>query len=459
MNINSTIAAIATPPGNGGIAIIRISGEKSIEIADKIFQGKKKISEMNTHTIQYGHVVDPNSHLIVDEVLVSVMKKPHSYTGEDVVEVNCHGGYTVAREVLIKTIQAGAAMAEAGEFTKRAFFHHRIDLAQAEAIIDIITAKNKEAVQGAVNQLGGALSEKINQIRDQLIQLMAAVQAEADFPEEGISGINESTIAVELSTGKKKLKELLETAETGKLIREGIATIIIGKPNVGKSSLLNALLGENRAIVTDLPGTTRDTIEEYLDIGGITLKLVDTAGIRETENTVEQIGVTRAKEKMEEADLILFVVDSSTEPTEEDKKILSLIHKQNCIFIMNKEDKIKKEIVENYEKMAGEYPIIYTSAKNGTGIGQIKKLIKERFHLGKIQSKQEVMLTNVRHIEAISHALEAICSAEETLLAKMPVDCLFIDLMTAIEQLGSVTGMSVDEEVVNRIFRDFCVGK
>ena len=429
---NNTIAAIATPIGTGGIGIIRISGENALKIASRVFISKNKsdVLSYKTHTLHFGAVVNSQGKTI-DQALLSYMKAPHSYTGEDVVELSCHGGITCVKQVLEQVLAQGASLAGRGEFTKRAFLNGKMDLSQAEAVIDIINSKNEKALSSAVNQLEGTLSHKINSLRDKLVMVMAYIEAETDFPEDDISGLSED---------------------------QGISTAIVGRPNVGKSSLLNALLGETRAIVTDIPGTTRDIIEEYLNLGNITLRLIDTAGIRNTEDTVEQIGVNLALSRAEAAQLVLFVGDLSLIPSSEDKEILEKIKDKPHIMVLNKSDKELGGAFENYSELS-PCKKVKISAKNLLGVEELTKEIEELFEVGEIQEDDSLILTNLRHIESITSAKASVSRALEEIKAGMPADMLYIDIFDALSSLGEVVGMTVSEEVVDKVFEKFCVGK
>ncbi|MBQ3053511.1 MAG: tRNA uridine-5-carboxymethylaminomethyl(34) synthesis GTPase MnmE [Clostridia bacterium] len=456
---NNTIAAIATPIGTGGIGIIRISGENALKIASRVFISKNKsdVLSYKTHTLHFGAVVNSQGKTI-DQALLSYMKAPHSYTGEDVVELSCHGGITCVKQVLEQVLAQGASLAGRGEFTKRAFLNGKMDLSQAEAVIDIINSKNEKALSSAVNQLEGTLSHKINSLRDKLVMVMAYIEAETDFPEDDISGLSEDQVIKNLEEVLEGLSNLLHTAHKGRLIREGISTAIVGRPNVGKSSLLNALLGETRAIVTDIPGTTRDIIEEYLNLGNITLRLIDTAGIRNTEDTVEQIGVNLALSRAEAAQLVLFVGDLSLIPSSEDKEILEKIKDKPHIMVLNKSDKELGDAFENYSALS-PCKKVKISAKNLLGVEELTKEIEELFHLGEIQEDDSLILTNLRHIESITSAKASVSRALEEIKAGMPADMLYIDIFDALSSLGEVVGMTVSEEVVDKVFEKFCVGK
>lgn len=457
--MRDTICAIATGATNAGISIIRISGEDSIKIADKIFVAKKqgkKLTDVNSHTLHYGNIVYDNE--IIDEVLVSVMKAPYSYTAENVVEINCHGGMIVTRKVLEAVLKSGARISEPGEFTKRAFLNGRIDLSQAEAVIDIINASNNDAVRNSVGQLSGKLREKINELRSKILRDTAFIEAALDDPEhislEGFTDELSENVEFEIA----KIQNLLSTFSNGKLIKDGIKTVILGKPNAGKSTLLNTLSGTERAIVTDIPGTTRDTIEEIISINGITLRIVDTAGIRETEDTVEKIGVDKALSEIDSADLILFVSDASSELDENDKKILSLIDGKPAIVLLNKSD---KNIVVSQEEMTKNtsLPIISISAKEQTGIDKISESIREMFSLGQIGKKEEIYITSLRHKEKLDEALNCLCEVKRSIENDMPEDFYSIDLLGAYKALGEILGEEIEDDLADKIFSEFCMGK
>lgn len=453
-----TIAAIATALGEGGIAIIRVSGNKALEIVNKIFRGinGKDLLDIKPYTMRYGHMIDENNE-IIDEVIVSFMKGPRSFTAEDTVEINCHGGIVATNKVLQNVIKAGARLAEPGEFTKRAFLNGRIDLSQAEAVMDIITAKTELSMKSAMTQSQGRLSTEINNLRKEALDILALIEYAVDFTEDDEEP--DETIPVKVKedviTLRSKVNNLIDTADEGKLIRDGLSMVIVGKPNVGKSSLLNALLNEKRAIVTNIAGTTRDVIEEYINLDGIPVRLVDTAGIRETEDVVEKIGVEKSKEKINEADLVILMLDTSRELDEEDKEIIDYIKDRKYIVLLNKVDldrKLSSEIVDNLENK------IELSAKTGFGIDDLKSKIKDLFFNGSIDA-ESVMVTNTRHKEALYRASENLDGALNGLNNNEFLDLVSIYVTSALRALGEITGAELEEDLVNKIFAEFCCGK
>ncbi len=452
---NNTIAAIATPHGTGGISVIRVSGSESIDICDKVFKAKsnKKLRNAKTHTIHYGNIVADGKN--IDEVLVSVMRAPNTFTREDTVEINCHGGLVVTEKVLLSVISAGATLASAGEFTKRAFLNGRIDLSQAEAVIDIINSPSSLALSVAANQLGGALSSDINLLRDKVLEILAQINVTIDYPEEDIDDVEKSALISDLEAVKLKISELLDTSHRGKLIRDGINTVICGKPNVGKSSILNLLARDARAIVTDIAGTTRDVIEERITIGNAVLNVYDTAGIRDTSDTIESLGIDKSKECIKNAELVLFVADSFSGISKEDREIFENLDKKNIIVILNKSD------IGNLESdnMFDGYPIVKLSAKTGDGLDKLSAFIEEMFNLGKISAGDNSAITNIRHKEALTFALSSVSSAIDALNNFVPYDIVSIDLTDCASHLGEITGKTVSDEVVDKIFARFCLGK
>ena len=454
-----TIAAIATAMGNSGIGIVRISGDAAIEIADKIFRtknGKLKIRDAATHTIHYGYVYDQGEW--IDEVLLMLMKGPKSFTAEDTVEIDCHGGMLVTRRVLEAALKAGARLAEPGEFTKRAFLNGRIDLTQAEAVMDVIHAKNEYALKSSVGQLRGSVSKKIKELRGKLIYEIAFIESALDDPEHiSLDGYGEKLLE-RMKDMEGELKRLVQSSSNGRVISEGIKTVILGKPNAGKSSLMNVLVGEDRAIVTDIAGTTRDILEEHIYLQGISLNVIDTAGIRSTDDVVEKIGVERAMEAAKEADLIIYVVDASRGLDENDFRIMEFIKDKKAVVLLNKSD--LEPIVSSEEiKEKSNHAVIPISAKEETGIDRLEEEIKALFYEGKIDFNDQVLITNVRHAQALKEALDSVQMVEKSIEDGMPEDFFSIDLMNAYEKLGLIIGEAVEDDLVNEIFSKFCLGK
>lgn len=454
-----TIAAIATAMSNSGIGIVRISGDEALEVADRIFRPKKgsrKVSDMETHTIHYGYVVDGEE--VVDEVMLLIMKAPRSYTCEDTIEIDCHGGVLVMKKILETVLKYGARPAEPGEFTKRAFLNGRIDLSQAESVIDVINAQNELALKSSVSQLQGAVLEKIKDIRVVVLHEIAFIESALDDPEHvSLDGYPEQLRGI-MSDAHSKVKKLLDSSDNGKMLKEGINTAIVGKPNAGKSSLLNILVGEERAIVTEIAGTTRDILQEQIQIGGIGLNVIDTAGIRDTEDIVEKIGVNKSREYIEKADLIIYVVDSSTELDENDQEIIEAIQDKKAIVLLNKSDlDAKTDAAILQERL--DKPILSISAKNNTGIHELEKLIEEMFFSGKLSFNDEVYITNIRQKNALAEAESSLKMVLQSIDDGMPEDFFTIDMMNAYEVLGTIIGESVGEDLVNEIFSKFCMGK
>ena len=454
-----TIAAISTAMSNSGIGIIRISGPEAFDVADRIYRSKKgikKLKEQPSHTIHYGYIADGDE--IIDEVLVMLMRGPHSFTAEDTVEVNCHGGVLAMKKVLETVIKYGARPAEPGEFTKRAFLNGRLDLSQAEAVMDIIQAKNQYALQSSISQLKGSVLRPIKELREEILYQIAFIESALDDPEHiSLEGYPEK-LAEKTDKWIEKTGALIDSFDNGRIVKEGINTVIVGKPNAGKSSLMNVLVGEDRAIVTDIAGTTRDTLEEQIFFGGISLNVIDTAGIRDTEDVVEKIGVEKAKEKAEKADLMIYVVDSSTELDENDNEIIEMIKGKKAIVLLNKTD---LNMVTTEEQLKGkvDHPVISISAKEKTGMEQLEQTLKTMFFHGNLEFNDEVYITNVRQKQALEEAKESLKQVRNSIDMGMPEDFYSIDLMSAYEALGRITGESVEDDLVNEIVGKFCMGK
>lgn len=455
-----TIAAIATAMTSAGIGIVRISGEEAVFITDKIFQkkGGKSLEECDTHTIHYGHIHDGEE--VIDEVMVLLMRGPRSYTREDTVEIDCHGGVYVMKRILETVIKYGARPAEPGEFTKRAFLNGRIDLSQAESVIDVINAKNDFALKSSMKQLSGSVSAAVKEIRGEILHEIAFIESALDDPEHiSLEGYPEKLQFIVEGAGKK-IEKLLATSDNGRILKEGISTVIVGKPNAGKSSLLNTLVGEERAIVTNIAGTTRDVLEEQINLNGIVLNIIDTAGIRETDDIVEKIGVDKAKKYLAGADLIIYVVDTSTRLDENDYEIMELLKGRQSIVLMNKSDldalTTADDIRAHVEKDSN---IIAISAKEQTGIDELTETVSRMFFSGEVTFNDEVYITNIRHKTALQESLSSLHLVEQSIESGMPEDFYSIDLMNAYEELGSIIGEAVEDDLVNEIFSKFCTGK
>ncbi|WP_024983204.1 tRNA uridine-5-carboxymethylaminomethyl(34) synthesis GTPase MnmE [Brevibacillus borstelensis] len=454
-----TIAAVATPMGEGGVAIIRVSGPEAIEVVDKIYRGKKTLSTVDSHTINYGHLRNPQTGDLVEEVLVSVMRAPRTFTREDVVEVNCHGGLVSVERVLELILENGARLAEPGEFTKRAFLNGRVDLSQAEAVIDLIRAKTDRAMKVALNQVEGKLSRLIRSLRQNLIEAMAHIEVTLDYPEHDVEDVTQKLLRDKCLEVKAEIGRLLQTARQGKILREGLSTAIIGRPNVGKSSLLNSLVQEEKAIVTDVAGTTRDVIEEFVNVRGVPLRLIDTAGIRETEDIVEKIGVEKSRQLLQKADLVLLVLNYNEQLTEDDYRIFEAAKGFEVILIINKFDLPQRIDLEEVKRHFPNQPLIMTSAKEETGIDLLEKAIADLFFSGRVQQDDLTYVSNARHIQLLRQAEQAIDDAVNGIEDRMPVDMVQIDIKKAWELLGEVIGESVGEELIDQIFSQFCLGK
>lgn len=458
-----TITAISTAIGNGGIGIIRMSGKETFPILKKIFRNHKNeeinIEKIKGYTIQYGFIIDPKTGEKIDEVLVSFFKNPKSYTKEDMCEINSHGGMVVEKQILEQCLQNGAMLAEPGEFTKRAFLNGRIDLSQAESIMDLINSKTEKEAKASINQLEGDLSKKIQEIRHDLLDMMADIEASIDYPEYDIEEVtNQKAISILVGT-KKKLEDLKDSFRSGKILKEGIRTAIIGRPNAGKSSLLNRILKEERAIVSEIEGTTRDTIEEFVTIKGIPLKIIDTAGIRKTSDAIEEIGVKKALTLAEEAELILAILDNTKELSQEDLEIIQLIKDKNAIILLNKID-IGEAKLENKEELQKcNKKIIKISAKEGNGIEELYQEIEEMFQIKGLETGQETIITNIRHKNQIELAIQNIEEAKRAVEQNLPIDIISISIKQTLEELGKITGENVAEDIINEIFSKFCLGK
>ncbi|RBP05003.1 tRNA uridine-5-carboxymethylaminomethyl(34) synthesis GTPase MnmE [Rossellomorea aquimaris] len=457
-----TIAAISTPMGEGAIAIVRLSGDQAFDIGDEVFKGMKGTSmkEFASHTIHYGHIIDPDTEQVVEEVMVSVMRGPKTFTREDIIEINCHGGLVSVNKVLQLVLKNGARLAEPGEFTKRAFLNGRIDLSQAEAVMDLIRAKTDRAMNVALNQMEGRLSNLIRKLRQEILETLAHVEVNIDYPE--YDDVEEMTHHVLLEKSKHvrdEIDELVRTSEQGKILREGLSTVIIGRPNVGKSSLLNSLVHENKAIVTDIPGTTRDVIEEYVNVRGVPLRLVDTAGIRETEDIVERIGVERSRQVLKEADLILLVLNYADELTPEDEQLFEAVRGMDVIVIVNKTDLPQKIDIDKVRKLAENHQLVTTALLEEQGIDELEEAISSLFFAGSIESGDMTYVSNSRHIALLNQASLSINEAINSVEMGTPIDIAQIDLTRTWELLGEIIGESVHESLIDQLFSQFCLGK
>ncbi|WP_139492532.1 tRNA uridine-5-carboxymethylaminomethyl(34) synthesis GTPase MnmE [Brevibacillus dissolubilis] len=454
-----TIAAVATPMGEGSIAVIRVSGADAIRIVDQIYRGKQQLSTVDSHTIQYGKLVDPKTDEMVEEVLVAIMKAPRTFTREDVVEVSCHGGFVSVQRVLDLILENGARLAEPGEFTKRAFLNGRIDLSQAEAVIDLIRAKTDRAMKVALGQVEGKLSKLIKSLRQELIEAMAHIEVTLDYPEHDVEDFTQNLLMTKCREVETQIGRLLMTAKQGKILREGISTAIVGRPNVGKSSLLNSLVQEEKAIVTDVAGTTRDVIEEYVNVRGVPLRLIDTAGIRETEDIVEKIGVEKSRQVLQQADLVLLVVNFNEQLKEDDYAIFEAAKGLNVIVIVNKTDLPQHIDMNEVTKHFPNQPLVMTSVREEKGIEMLEEAIAKIFFSGRVQQEDMTYVSNARHIHLLRQAEEAIREAIVGIEGQMPIDMVQIDIKKAWELLGEVIGESVGEDLIDQIFSQFCLGK
>ncbi|EGQ3417784.1 tRNA uridine-5-carboxymethylaminomethyl(34) synthesis GTPase MnmE [Staphylococcus pseudintermedius] len=455
-----TITSISTPMGEGAIGIVRLSGHDAVEIADKLYKGKHLLKDVSTHTINYGHIIDPETEEVVEEVMVSVLRAPRTFTREDIVEINCHGGILTINRILELTMTYGARMAEPGEYTKRAFLNGRIDLSQAEAVMDFIRSKTDRASKVAMNQIEGRLSDLIKRQRQSILEILAQVEVNIDYPE--YDDVEDATTEFLLERSqeiKQEIQKLLDTGVQGKIMREGLSTVIVGKPNVGKSSMLNNLIQDNKAIVTEVAGTTRDVLEEYVNVRGVPLRLVDTAGIRETEDIVERIGVERSRKALSEADLILFVLNYNEPLTEDDRKLYEVIKNEDAIVIINKTDLEQRLDLAEVETMVGDMPIIQTSMLQQQGIDELEIQIRDLFFGGEVQSQDMTYVSNSRHISLLKQAKNAIQDAIDAAEMGVPMDMVQIDLTRTWEILGEIIGESASEELIDQLFSQFCLGK
>lgn len=454
-----TIAAISTPPGEGAISIVRMSGEESLEVAAKIFKGRN-LQDVQSHTINYGHVVDPETNEEIDEVMVSVMRAPRTFTREDIIEINCHGGIVPTNKILQLLLQNGARLAEPGEFTKRAFLHGRIDLTQAESVMDLIRAKTDRSMKVALNQLDGNLSKLIKNLRQDILDTLAQVEVNIDYPEyDDVETMTTNILKEKAQEVKTRIQDLLRTANQGKIMRDGLATAIVGRPNVGKSSLLNYLLHEDKAIVTDVAGTTRDVIEEYVNIRDVPLKLIDTAGIRDTEDKVEKIGVERSRKAIEQADLVMVLVNASEPLTKEDRKLLDLTKEKKRLVILNKTDLPQKIDMSEIKQLVAPEELLSTSVLKNDGLDELEERIAKMFFNGIENSQTTVMLTNSRHIALLHQAKDSLEAVLRGIDEGMPVDLCQIDMTDAWDDLGEITGDSYKDELLDQLFSQFCLGK
>ncbi|MCG2179516.1 tRNA uridine-5-carboxymethylaminomethyl(34) synthesis GTPase MnmE [Staphylococcus epidermidis] len=455
-----TITSISTPMGEGAIGIVRLSGPQAIEIGDILYKGKKKLSEVETHTINYGHIIDPETDETVEEVMVSVLRAPKTFTREDIIEINCHGGILTINRILELTVTYGARMAEPGEYTKRAFLNGRIDLSQAEAVMDFIRSKTDRASKVAMNQIEGRLSDLIKKQRQSILEILAQVEVNIDYPEyDDVEDATTDFLLEQSKRIKEEINRLLETGAQGKIMREGLSTVIVGRPNVGKSSMLNNLIQDNKAIVTEVAGTTRDVLEEYVNVRGVPLRLVDTAGIRDTEDIVEKIGVERSRKALSEADLILFVLNNNEPLTEDDQTLFEVIKNEDVIVIINKTDLEQRLDVSELREMIGDMPLIQTSMLKQEGIDELEIQIKDLFFGGEVQNQDMTYVSNSRHISLLKQARQSIQDAIDAAESGIPMDMVQIDLTRTWEILGEIIGESASDELIDQLFSQFCLGK
>lgn len=455
-----TITSISTPMGEGAIGIVRLSGPQAIEIGDILYKGKKKLSEVETHTINYGHIIDPETNETVEEVMVSVLRAPKTFTREDIIEINCHGGILTINRILELTMTYGARMAEPGEYTKRAFLNGRIDLSQAEAVMDFIRSKTDRASKVAMNQIEGRLSDLIKKQRQSILEILAQVEVNIDYPEyDDVEDATTDFLLEQSKRIKEEINQLLETGAQGKIMREGLSTVIVGRPNVGKSSMLNNLIQDNKAIVTEVAGTTRDVLEEYVNVRGVPLRLVDTAGIRDTEDIVEKIGVERSRKALSEADLILYVLNNNEPLTEDDQTLFEVIKNEDVIVIINKTDLEQRLDVSELREMIGDMPLIQTSMLKQEGIDELEIQIKDLFFGGEVQNQDMTYVSNSRHISLLKQARQSIQDAIDAAESGIPMDMVQIDLTRTWEILGEIIGESASDELIDQLFSQFCLGK
>ena len=455
-----TISSISTPMGEGAIGIVRLSGTNAIKIADTLYKGKYRLTEVESHTMNYGHIIDPHSHDAIDEVMIAVMKAPKTYTSEDVVEINCHGGIHSLQQVLQLTLKHGARLAEPGEFTKRAFLNGRIDLTQAEGVMDIIHAKTSKASKVALQQINGRLKMKIETLRQYILEILAQVEVNIDYPE--YDDVEEATTELLKSNAQyvsREITSLLQTASQGKIMRDGLSTVIVGRPNVGKSSLLNAMIQDNKAIVTDIAGTTRDVLEEFVNIRGVPLRLIDTAGIRETEDIVEKIGVERSHTALKQADLVLYVINQNETLNEDDYRLMDYLKNEEVIVIINKVDLEQRVNIDEIKSILSNAEFVYTSITTDQGIDELEESIASLFFDGSVEMQDATYLSNARHIQLIEQAKESIEDALSSAEEGVPIDLVQIDLIKTWELLGEVIGAQADEGLIDQLFSQFCLGK
>ncbi|HAR7073815.1 TPA: tRNA uridine-5-carboxymethylaminomethyl(34) synthesis GTPase MnmE [Staphylococcus aureus] len=455
-----TITSISTPMGEGAIGIVRLSGPQAVEIADKLYKGKHLLNDVPSHTINYGHIIDPESKEVVEEVMVSVLRAPKTFTREDIIEINCHGGILTINRVLELTMTYGARMAEPGEFTKRAFLNGRIDLSQAEAVMDFIRSKTDRASKVAMNQIEGRLSDLIKKQRQSILEILAQVEVNIDYPEyDDVEDATTEFLLDQSKEIKQEINRLLDTGAQGKIMREGLSTVIVGKPNVGKSSMLNNLIQDNKAIVTEVAGTTRDVLEEYVNVRGVPLRLVDTAGIRETEDIVEKIGVERSRKALSQADLILFVLNNNEALTQEDYTLYEVVKNEDVIVIVNKMDLEQNIDINEVKDMIGDTPLIQTSMLKQEGIDELEIQIRDLFFGGEVQNQDMTYVSNSRHISLLKQARQTIQDAIDAAESGVPMDMVQIDLTRTWEILGEIIGETASDELIDQLFSQFCLGK